>query len=582
MPKKIFLTLLAFFLLLLNSNCSAISLEVSLQASPTPQGYIAYFFEMAMLSGGILAVIILVFSGIQLIYSAGNPEKTSEAKKRAISAVLGLTVLLSSFLIIQTINPKLKNLDPTEQLRILGKFWFWGGTDGPVVGKKSGCGINQCLGLDGTCSSENCGGFDYGDCPWPSGCPDSDGNCSVGNCISSKSGCGSDQCLGLDGSCSGGNCNGNIVKPAPIQLENIDEIKKKYGFISWQETGEDLSGNTISHCDPNNPNAVYVAYLYKDYNFKNLFSVKRIRCGGWVDIYEANSYMLIKETPGVYFYGNNDCYPKGDTPPAAITESIPEGWNDEVRSMRIVNGPDSNKGPFFGLIYFNDYDYKTNGANPIFLHIGPRIWRWSQDSEIVSNNYSYCYNVGSIRNGSWVIYQWVGFEENGQTFARAGDGVTLHSKTGWLGGYNQIKDVNFTPPKRWFDAYLSMTTKNLKQTPVFYLSESRVPPEEQALCSKFNTDSSCLKSFEIKGNYLVLVSSEQDFSSSNYGDLAGLISIERAHAQAFPISPRLQEAYKDREGYSVEKGTPELTLDYIGWLKQAQYIEVIPLAGKSN
>lgn len=568
MSKKLFIFFFLFFLLA-NSYSFAVAAEVYLPIPSYLPSYIGYFFWLLMISGGILAVVVLVLSGIQFIYSAGNPEKISDAKKKIISAILGLALLLTSFIIIQTINPKLKNLDPTEQLSMIGAFRFVGGRDGRSTGEKSGCGIDECLGLDGSCSWDNCGGYDYTGCEYGE-ClgedeteeTDSEGeSCSPDNCISSISGCGSNQCLGLDESCAWYNCNWGIEKPAPLSLENTDEIGQKYSKIVWKSRNTTLAGNQVNTCDPDNPNAIYVLYLYRDYNFKNLFKINRIMCNDWrYDIDEAKSFMLIKETPGVYFYGNENCYPSEDIPPAAFTEGIPEGWQKEIKSVRIVNGPDPKKGPFFGLIYFSGHDYKTNEANPWAMEIQPKPWKWP-DFEAY-DNYSYCFPVGSIRGGSWVIYQWVGFEEDG-SIASAGNGVTLHSRTGWLGGYYQL------------NGNLSRISASLTTTPVFYSSGSGVPAEERTLCSYFYPDKSCLKSFEIKGNYLVIVSSNLFRGNNSYH----LPDIFNTHAQAFPISARLLESYKNREAYSVEKGTPELALDYIGWLKQAHYIEVIPLAG---
>lgn len=565
MSKKLFL-LFIFALLFTGSRCFA--------AASSLQDYIIYYFNITIALAGVLAVIILATSGIQFIYSAGNPEKTNEAKKRAISAILGLIILLSSFLIIQTINPKLKNLDPTEQLRVIGAFRFVGGRDGASTGAKSGCGINECLGLNGTCSWDNCGGYDYTGCKYgecleegqtQENDPDGE-SCSSDNCVSTISGCRSNQCLGLDGSCAWYNCNWGIQKPAPLSLENTDGPKEKYSKIVWDPISTDLLGRQVNNCDPDNPNAIYVLYLYKDYNFKNLYKLARMKCdGNRQDISEAKSYMLIKEVPGVYFYGENNCYPSGDSPPALHSQSIPEGWPEEIKSVRIVNGPDPKKGPFFGLIYFNDSDYKTDAKNPRFKHFVANTNRPPPD------NYSTCISWNNnnfvAKNGSWVVYSWVGFKENGQTIAKAGDGVTLHSRTSWLGGSYQVRETQNWP---W--------QLDLQNTPISYSSNSGVPIEEQNLCSYFYPDKSCLKSFEIKGDYLVLVSSVPD---RPWIDEPTDITIN-GHAQAFPISSRLQEVYKNREGYSVEKGTPELALDYIGWLKSANFMEIIPLAEKSN
>ncbi len=86
----------------------------------TLPNYFVYYFGAAMYIAGILALVMLAIAGIQLIASTGNPERISEAKKRATSAILGLVLLFASFIIINTINPRLTNLEPSEPLKQVG------------------------------------------------------------------------------------------------------------------------------------------------------------------------------------------------------------------------------------------------------------------------------------------------------------------------------------------------------------------------------------------------------------------------------------------------------------------------------
>lgn len=580
MNKNLFLLFILFLLfpILPNNYCfAAPNFDFLLRSAYDFPHYLLYFIQFLMLLGIILSVITLAMGGIQIIFSSVSPEKKSEAKKRVTSAVFGLVILLSSFLIIQTINPDIKNLKYTEDTISTSPFRLVGGSDGGFSngsrGLHSGCEIDECLGLDGSCSWNNCGGMEHGNCPPEKGCPNpnpssnqnnnnEEEDCSTEYCISTKSGCGWNECLGLDKSCSGGNCNWAIYKNAPPFLENTDTIIGRYPKIIWKSSFPNLSGNLIKGCDENS-NLIYNIYLYRDYNFKDLYNIIRLRCNDWrEDIGQAKSYTIIKEVPGVYFYGNSNCYPSGDSPVLASTESIPQGSDQEIKSIRIVNGPDRINGPFFGLIYFNDYDYKTNPSNPLAMEIQQKIWK-SPDWE-AWDNYSYCFNLeNSKKNGSWVIYKRVGFEEDGETLASAGNGITIYSKTGWLGGSKQLSEK-------------SRTSANLKNTPVFYSSNSNVPKEEQELCPYFYPEKYCLKSFEIKGDYLVVVSSGL-FRGNNHPHKPDFFSV---HAQAFPISSRLKVNYKNKENYSVQKGTPEIMLDYIGWLKKINFIEVIPLAEK--
>lgn len=497
MRKKLFLLIL-LFLLSISNYCLAFTIEVPLPTEQSLPGYIAYFFQMAMILGGVLAVLSLVFSGIQFIYSAGNPENMSEAKKRAKSAILGLILLLSSFILIKTINPELENLDPTVNLKSTGMLFF--------AGK-------------------------------------------------------------------------NGEKPAPSSLENLDTVKQEYNEIYWKTTTSDLQGRPISNCYSENPNAVYVVYWYRDYNFKNLGWVSRLKCDATpVSLEGANSYLIVKESPGVYFYEGTNCMPPSgsDTIPPPHTQSIPEDvgmGGKNVRSIRIVHGPNPIKGPFFGLVYFNSTDYRTGENNYGYQNF--HFKKTLSEDEIFNNN-SYCISGSQIGYGnglpskgvSWLIYKWVGYKEDGTTTASAGSGITLYTETSWSGG-----NINF------IDAYPSGGSYwgyDLNSTEVYYPENITIPKERRDSCYFFNPVNSCLGSFEIKGNYLVLVLSRYLPSEKTRRYFQDI------RVQAFPISPRLQEAYRNRPaGYSVERGTPELETDYIG-NKNAYYMIIIPLAERLN
>jgi len=67
--------------------------------------------------GGFAAFIALIIAGFQYLTSVGNAGKMSDAMSRIRSAGLGLVLLFSSFLILNTINPQLTELKiPTMEL----------------------------------------------------------------------------------------------------------------------------------------------------------------------------------------------------------------------------------------------------------------------------------------------------------------------------------------------------------------------------------------------------------------------------------------------------------------------------------
>jgi len=66
---------------------------------------IIYIYNIAITIGGFLAFVVIVFSGVKLLNSQGNPSALSESKKRIINSLIGLAVLLGSYIILSTINP---------------------------------------------------------------------------------------------------------------------------------------------------------------------------------------------------------------------------------------------------------------------------------------------------------------------------------------------------------------------------------------------------------------------------------------------------------------------------------------------
>ncbi len=75
-----------------------------------PGGWVANFYQFALLLGGLLAFGAIVYGGMTYTLSAGNPEKQSDAKSRITQALLGLTLLLGAYIVLNFLNPKLTNL----------------------------------------------------------------------------------------------------------------------------------------------------------------------------------------------------------------------------------------------------------------------------------------------------------------------------------------------------------------------------------------------------------------------------------------------------------------------------------------
>lgn len=76
--------------------------------------FIRYLYEWGIALGGVATFIAFVIAGFQYITSIGNPQTMKDAIDRIKSAMFGLVLLLSAYVLLNTINPELVNfrLDP--------------------------------------------------------------------------------------------------------------------------------------------------------------------------------------------------------------------------------------------------------------------------------------------------------------------------------------------------------------------------------------------------------------------------------------------------------------------------------------
>ena len=73
--------------------------------------YIIQLFNYGIWLGITLTIVLIIYYGINLLNSRGNPSAFSEAKDKIKKTLMGLAVLLLSFVLLSTINPELVNID---------------------------------------------------------------------------------------------------------------------------------------------------------------------------------------------------------------------------------------------------------------------------------------------------------------------------------------------------------------------------------------------------------------------------------------------------------------------------------------
>lgn len=82
--------------------------------------YVKYLVNLFIWIAGILALAGLIYGGILYLVSTGKPDRMASAKSQINAAFFGLLILLSSYLILNTINPQLTELrlEPLELIEM--------------------------------------------------------------------------------------------------------------------------------------------------------------------------------------------------------------------------------------------------------------------------------------------------------------------------------------------------------------------------------------------------------------------------------------------------------------------------------
>ena len=154
------LILLFSLVILFGISIDVLALETSWPTSPlgtnltdetTLPEMVKYFYEWGIFIGGIITFIALIAAGIEYLTAAGSPARLADARNRVISALIGLILLLGSFLILNTINPALTILSvPKVELpsAIFVPVILYSGAN--YSGASTTLGVGECLDLTTT------------------------------------------------------------------------------------------------------------------------------------------------------------------------------------------------------------------------------------------------------------------------------------------------------------------------------------------------------------------------------------------------------------------------------------------------
>lgn len=180
----------------------------------TPAGYIARLYQFGLMVVGLFAFGAIIYGALKYILSAGSIVNQSDATDQITQAVLGLVLLLGSFLILYTINPEITNLrNPNLEVIQIQTIIKAGeadnsGTQKPLTGgagsSDSLCklAVNAQIGLNIGADFSDSGNGTLFD---PSGTQLPSGNQATSKCIS----CKDNATKGSSGVCA---CNSGYIE----------------------------------------------------------------------------------------------------------------------------------------------------------------------------------------------------------------------------------------------------------------------------------------------------------------------------------------------------------------------------------
>ncbi len=78
--------------------------QAGLPCDESISGFILKIINIALSVAGLIAVLFLIIGGFRYITSAGNEETAEQAKKVITNAIIGVVVIILSFVIVRVIS----------------------------------------------------------------------------------------------------------------------------------------------------------------------------------------------------------------------------------------------------------------------------------------------------------------------------------------------------------------------------------------------------------------------------------------------------------------------------------------------
>lgn len=131
-----------------------IDLEIpipSLGTSISPDGsalgvYIRAVFVYFIWIVGLLAVVMIIWGGVQWVAAAGNPARITSAREKVIGAITGLALALTSVVLLNQINPNLTNFQSLNVNSVAAVELSWSTEVLSGVENLPSCSVEQVAG----------------------------------------------------------------------------------------------------------------------------------------------------------------------------------------------------------------------------------------------------------------------------------------------------------------------------------------------------------------------------------------------------------------------------------------------------
>lgn len=88
----------------ISGNCPKVKTGLGIDIDTSPEGFVKDIFSIILGVSGGIALLLIIYSGFQLMAARGEPEMLQAARDQLVSAIIGLIFIIFSLVILETIG----------------------------------------------------------------------------------------------------------------------------------------------------------------------------------------------------------------------------------------------------------------------------------------------------------------------------------------------------------------------------------------------------------------------------------------------------------------------------------------------